>query len=692
MVEYETTAASDTRILVLDQEYTRASDTKINAEGLWVGGFELTSPRSRYRLTIAGEGADSESTYHMSDSGTIVYTDNGQHGSGTAHYGNSLTTFHYRAGTFGGSPNGAWTMCGFVKIDDFSPFGYKANLMALYGDTNNHRIAVSVDSFGNFSWERRSKTSSTAGYGGGACNIGQWYFIALGHDPDNNRAFAWRNTTHMYISDAGDYDFTEAGSVTNIGGRSFINNSIDGMMSHVTLYLGKVLTLAEVQSMITYGELILPGGPDSVATISRAGFGDAGSLLDPTETAIQVPDNLVLIEGEIFEPPSDTRIQTLNEIQIGGEEWNSESRIQTLGTEIQIGVEEWNSETAIYGIFDMQIASNTPIKVLGTEIQIGEEVWNSETRMLVTYEQAPTSDTRIKRLTGGIIGKLARTLILNRIDETQTSSTAIFRGAYNDIQLTSGTIIVEFQDFDKTSDTRILKATDLTEVSYTFIIHRTDITPLSDTKIIVVTDIPLDSDTRILKSTDYTLTSDSLILTITDEQLLSSTRIKSSVFIQIWYRSDTTIAVRTDYNRPSVTAIKRASFGEVTATSNTEIIHVTHIQLASQTAIQIQQETSERSQTTIAVRSTLDHTSDTAILGRYEVTATSSTTIVRLDLGTEMTLLSGTRIERPDRPAVEYASSTAIVVSAAIEVTSGTTIKGKTGQYTAVFRKAPGRY
>lgn len=148
----------------------------------------------------------------------------------------------------------------------------------------------------------------------------------------------------------------------------------------------------------------------------------------------------------------------------------------------------------------------------------------------------------------------------------------------------------------------------------------------------------------------------------------------------------------TDHSLFSVTAIKRGSFDDVQLASNIEIVVPTDIQLGSQTAIQHQYETSEDSRTTIAVSTDNTKLSDTLILGRYETALTSSTTIWSLHLGTKVMLLSSTRIERPDRPSVDYYSDTSIVAASKVTTTSITTIKGRKGSYHAVFRKAPGRF
>jgi hypothetical protein len=304
----------------------------------------------------------------------------------------------------------------------------------------------------------------------------------------------------------------------------------------------------------------------------------------------------------------------------------------------------------------------------------------SQTTIETITDVPHTSDTRIKRLTGGIIGKLSRTLILGRYETSELSSTAVFRGAYADLQLTSGVSIVQFQAFDKPSDTIILKATDVPVASDTFIIYRFDPSQSSDTLILSVTDIPPLSDTRILKTTEMTAAADTRILDTSELSPLSSTRIKSSVFIQIWYRSDTTISNRITIDQLSIAAIKRTSFADVTVTSSTEIVRVTDLQFLSSTAIQHQQETSERSQTTISVRTDSTKLSGTSILLRTETSTLSSTRIITI-VGRETTMLSGTRIRIPDKDTVDYLSSTTISVMSKLTTTSGTKIRGRLGEF-----------
>jgi len=341
----------------------------------------------------------------------------------------------------------------------------------------------------------------------------------------------------------------------------------------------------------------------------------------------------------------------------------------------------------LYNNAGPNVVSTTP-PVSDTRIKTTtDHSHSSDTKIILSFTVDHVSDTRIKRLTGGIIGKLSETKIMEIWDEQLISVTAIFRAAYQDVQLLSSTTIVEFQAFDKFSDSRIkVLDNELMYTSDSFIIHQTDIPQLSDTLILKVTDNTAVSDVRVLKTADNALLSDSRVLTSTDSTILSGVRIKDD-FVHFWLRSNTHISNRIDYTLLSQTAVKRLAYNDIVVTSDTEIVRLTDMQLLSNTSIQLQQETSEQSITTIAVRTDMPKTSDTLIMGRYEVIVTSGTTIVDLDLGTKLILLSSTRIERPDRPSVDLDTSTAIVTSSGITHSSNTTIVGRLGRLTAKVRK-----
>ncbi len=626
-------------------------------------------PRSRWDMNVANEDTDQEGSDDFTESGTITYAatpiPSGGFASGSADYTADTLSYHTRTGSFGGIANGAFTFVGFFKWDSFESTDFPISIG--YGGTNSHRIDLQVSSAGGVQFARRSKTSSSQGATiGSALSTDTWYLLAIGHDPDSGQVFAYIDAVKYTLSDLGDYDFTESGTLTRAGGRNTSTASIDGFSSHVSFYLDHVMTTSEAQAYIDDGEIPFISGTFSSTAIKRLAFADV----------TEISDTRILTTSDITKD-SEIRIKRL--------EFDDKSNISRVAIKrfafADLAV---LSDTAILGISMIDVLSDVPIKRLEFDDKfklsfVAIQIEDNEITKL--------SDTRIKRLTGGIIGKESDAKIIRQTDVTESSDAAIFRAAFADVTTVSDTTIEAVTTRTKTSDTRIVVSTDLTLQSEVFIIYRTDITNLSDTLILNQIDAFKVSDARIIVTQDITPISDTRILKATDLVQLSSTRIKDD-FNRIFLRSDTLILNVTDVNITSIAAIKRLSFNDVTVTSNVEIVKLTDITLSSDTAIQHQQETSENSMTTISVRTTVNQVSDTLIKGRFETTLTSGTHIDVLVLGTKVTLLSGVRIEKPDRPAVMVTSSVAISLSAKVTTTSGTMIKGNLGkQYVAVFRK-----
>jgi hypothetical protein len=332
------------------------------------------------------------------------------------------------------------------------------------------------------------------------------------------------------------------------------------------------------------------------------------------------------------------------------------------------------------------LANGYSIEYVGLEVGRGTE---STSRIAVKSlgfgDASRTSISAIKRFSYGILGKLARTAIMDTGDKQVNTQTAIFRAAYDKQERTSLTTIVWFQAFDKPSNTAVLVAgTELTHISDTHIIHQYDITMSADTRIIVTQSLPsLSSRTIIFKTVELSppVTSDLRVLKSDTLSFGSFTRIKSGAFIQIWYRSNTTISNRITYDRGSIAAIKRLSYDDKTYTSNVEIVRVTDIVLLSNTAIQHQQETSENSVTTISKVTDLTKLSQTLIMQTNKEILLSGTRILRTFFY-DISLRSFTRIERLAIEDIQFGSRSRVVDSFNVTpLTSSVTIKSRGGEF-----------
>jgi len=160
-------------------------------------------------------GADQEGSFDFSTSGTVTWSDSGMHGSGYADFSSDSNARLVTTGAdFGGSANGAFTYCAFIYFNNFTAGD---QFLTIQGDTNDHRIYLTIGATGLLALGRRAKSGSGGGVTIDTLSTGTWYFMAIGHDPGNDQVFLWLGTNKYTASDNGDYDFTESGTEQYLG-------------------------------------------------------------------------------------------------------------------------------------------------------------------------------------------------------------------------------------------------------------------------------------------------------------------------------------------------------------------------------------------------------------------------------------------------------------------------------------------